>query len=44
LVTNTRFLFEGERILETQTPKDLGMVNGDVIDVFIQQIGGAQIH
>ena len=37
---NVRFLFDGERIHETQTPKDLNMENGDEIDVVIEQVGG----
>jgi small ubiquitin-related modifier len=39
---NVRFLFDGERLHETQTPKDLNMENGDEIDVVIEQVGGAQ--
>lgn len=37
---NVRFLFDGERLHETQTPKDLNMENGDEIDVVIEQVGG----
>ena len=32
---NVRFLFDGERLHENQTPKDLNMENGDEIDVVI---------
>lgn len=46
--SNVRFLFDGERIHETQTPKDvcdfliqLNMENGDEIDVVVEQIGGS---
>lgn len=39
-VSNVRFLFDGERLHETQTPKDLNMENGDEIDVVIEQVGG----
>ena len=39
-VTNVRFLFDGERLHENQTPKDLHMENGDEIDVVIEQVGG----
>jgi small ubiquitin-related modifier len=39
-VQNVRFLFDGERVHETQTPKDLNMENGDEIDVVIEQVGG----
>jgi small ubiquitin-related modifier len=34
-ITNVRFLFDGDRLQNTQTPKDLGMENGDEIDVVI---------
>jgi hypothetical protein len=38
--TNVRFLFDGERVHENQSPKDLNMENGDEIDVVIEQVGG----
>lgn len=41
-VANVRFLFDGERLHEGQTPKELNMENGDEIDVVIEQVGGAQ--
>ena len=41
-VNNVRFLFDGERLHETQTPKDLNMENGDEIDVVIEQVGGTR--
>ena len=37
---NVRFLFDGERLHETQTPKELHMENGDEIDVLVEQVGG----
>mmetsp|Transcript_28470 Transcript_28470/g.32930 ORF Transcript_28470/g.32930 Transcript_28470/m.32930 type:complete len:108 (+) Transcript_28470:41-364(+) len=37
---NVRFLFDGERIAETQTPNELNMEDGDEIDVVIEQTGG----
>jgi small ubiquitin-related modifier len=37
-----RFLFDGERLHENQTPKELNMENGDEIDVVIEQTGGSQ--
>ena len=40
--SNVRFLFDGERLHETQTPKDLNMENGDEIDVVIEQVGGTR--
>ena len=33
-----RFLFDGERLRETQTPGDLDMEDGDAIDVQIEQV------
>jgi small ubiquitin-related modifier len=42
-IANVRFLFDGERLHEGQTPKDLGMENGDEIDVVIEQVGGSQL-
>lgn len=35
-----RFLFDGQRVGEEQTPKELGMESDDVIDVVLQQTGG----
>lgn len=32
---NVRFLFDGERLHEGQTPKELSMENGDEIDVLV---------
>ena len=37
-----RFLFDGERIRETQTPEELGMEDGDMIDAMVHQEGGAR--
>lgn len=37
---SVRFLFDGTRINETDTPKSLEMQNEDVIDVLAQQTGG----
>merc|ERR1712046_68976 len=34
------FLFEGERIQPTQTPDELDMDDGDVIDAMLMQVGG----
>ena len=41
--TSVRFLFDGERITDQQTPKDLGLEEGDSIDVVMEQVGGAGI-
>jgi small ubiquitin-related modifier len=35
-----RFMFDGERINENDTPEKLEMEDNDTIDVFIQQVGG----
>ena len=35
-----RFIFDGIRIHEDQTPQELNMEDNDVIDVVIQQTGG----
>lgn len=37
-----RFLFNGQRLQPTQTPLDLEMHEGDVIDAVLQQTGGSQ--
>lgn len=35
-----RFLFEGERIQDNDTPESLSMEDGDMIQVFVEQHGG----
>lgn len=35
-------MFDGDRLLETQTPKSLNMETGDEIDVVVEQVGGSQ--
>ncbi|KAJ0788998.1 putative Ubiquitin-like domain-containing protein [Helianthus annuus] len=35
-----RFLFDGKRVDEKKTPKELKMEDGDSIDVFTELIGG----
>mmetsp|Transcript_53087 Transcript_53087/g.139542 ORF Transcript_53087/g.139542 Transcript_53087/m.139542 type:complete len:93 (-) Transcript_53087:415-693(-) len=39
-LNSVRFLFDGTRINEHQTPSDLDMEDGDVIDVMVEQQGG----
>ena len=39
-LNGVRFLFDGERLRENQTPGDLDMEDGDAIDVQIEQVGG----
>eukprot|EP01121_Diplochlamys_sp_Union-15-3_P000506 TRINITY_DN10443_c0_g5_i1.p1 TRINITY_DN10443_c0_g5~~TRINITY_DN10443_c0_g5_i1.p1 ORF type:complete len:114 (-),score=29.78 TRINITY_DN10443_c0_g5_i1:97-399(-) len=38
-----RFLWEGQRLREEQTPKELGMEDNDVIDAVLMQTGGVRI-
>ncbi|KOO33272.1 ubiquitin-like protein smt3 [Chrysochromulina tobinii] len=37
---SVRFLFDGNRIRENQTPNELEMEDGDSIDVVVAQVGG----
>lgn len=39
---SVRFIYEGDRVKETDTPATLGMEDGDEIDAMIEQHGGAQ--
>jgi small ubiquitin-related modifier len=39
-MNSLRFLYDGHRITENQTPKELEMEEDDVIDVVLEQIGG----
>jgi len=36
-----RFIFDGDRVREDQTPESLEMDNGDEIDAMVEQTGGA---
>jgi len=36
---SVRFLFDGQRLREQQTPAELDMEDGDVIDVMVEQMG-----
>jgi len=38
-LNSVRFLFDGNRVNPNQTPEDLEMLNGDTIDVMLQQMG-----
>ncbi|XP_014438347.1 small ubiquitin-related modifier 1-like [Tupaia chinensis] len=40
-VNSLRFLFEGQRIADNHTPKEPGMEEEDVIEVYQEQIGGS---
>ena len=39
-----RFIFDGERIKDDDTPETLEMDNGDEIDVMVEQTGGSTSH
>ncbi len=41
-VASLRFLFDGRRIDDSETPKALEMEDGDVIEVYQEQVGGCQ--
>ena len=36
---SVRFLFDGQRLIANQTPQELEMEDGDVIDVMVEQQG-----
>mmetsp|Transcript_14153 Transcript_14153/g.23958 ORF Transcript_14153/g.23958 Transcript_14153/m.23958 type:complete len:95 (+) Transcript_14153:99-383(+) len=36
----TKFLYDGVRLVNEQTPKGLEMEDGDCIQVFVEQLGG----
>ena len=38
--TSLRFLFDGRRITDEDTPKTLNMEDDDVIEVYQEQLGG----
>mmetsp|Transcript_688 Transcript_688/g.681 ORF Transcript_688/g.681 Transcript_688/m.681 type:complete len:91 (+) Transcript_688:23-295(+) len=40
---SVRFIYEGERIKDTDTPGSLGIEDGDEIDAMIEQHGG-EVH
>uniref|UniRef100_A0A1E1WYQ4 Small ubiquitin-related modifier n=1 Tax=Amblyomma aureolatum TaxID=187763 RepID=A0A1E1WYQ4_9ACAR len=42
-VASLRFLFDGKRISDDETPKQLEMVNDDVIEVYQEQTGGSGV-
>ncbi|WIA14529.1 hypothetical protein OEZ85_003048 [Tetradesmus obliquus] len=39
--TAVRFVFDGQRVNPQSTPQNLGMEDGDIIDCFMEQIGGS---
>ncbi|EJT98153.1 small ubiquitin-related modifier [Dacryopinax primogenitus] len=40
-VQTIRFLYDGERLGEDETPASLEMQDGDTIDVMVEQVGGS---
>ncbi|EAU83554.1 hypothetical protein CC1G_04810 [Coprinopsis cinerea okayama7 len=41
-VNSIRFLYDGSRIQEDDTPASLDMEDNDTIDVMVEQVGGAR--
>ncbi|KAI7839140.1 hypothetical protein COHA_007143 [Chlorella ohadii] len=39
-----RFVYDQQRLRQEQTPADLEMEDGDVIDVMVQQLGGGSAY
>ncbi|XP_050532253.1 small ubiquitin-related modifier-like [Daktulosphaira vitifoliae] len=39
-VEELRFVFDGHRITDDDTPKSLGMINDDVIEIYQERTGG----
>jgi len=42
-VQTIRFLYDGERLGEEDTPASLEMQDGDTIDVMVEQVGGSRL-
>ncbi|KAI6014365.1 ubiquitin-related domain-containing protein [Pisolithus marmoratus] len=43
-VASIRFLYDGNRINEDDTPASLDMEDNDTIDVMVEQVGGSRLH
>ncbi|TRM66781.1 ubiquitin-related domain-containing protein [Schizophyllum amplum] len=43
-VSSIRFIYEGNRIHDDDTPTSLDMEDNDTIDVMVEQVGGARRH
>ncbi|KAJ7123836.1 small ubiquitin-related modifier [Mycena crocata] len=43
-VGSIRFLYDGARINDDDTPASLDMEDNDTIDVMVEQVGGASSH
>ncbi|KAJ6525089.1 small ubiquitin-related modifier, partial [Mycena vulgaris] len=44
LIDDSRFLYDGARINDDDTPASLDMEDNDTIDVMVEQVGGASSH
>lgn len=42
-VDELRFVFDGHRITDEDTPKSLGMINDDVIEIYQERTGGTYV-
>ena len=42
-INQCRFIFDGERLKDDDSPEKLEMENGDEIDVMVEQTGGASV-
>lgn len=42
-VDELRFVFDGHRITDDDTPKSLGMINDDVIEIYQERTGGMNL-
>ncbi|KAF9267022.1 small ubiquitin-like modifier [Marasmius fiardii PR-910] len=42
-VSSIRFLYDGNRITDTDTPASLDMEDNDTIDVMVEQVGGCTV-
>lgn len=42
-MNSLRLLFDGKRIADDETPKQLGMVDDDLIEVYQEQSGGTRL-
>lgn len=42
-VEELRFVFDGHRITDDDTPKSLGMINDDVIEIYQERTGGMKL-
>ena len=43
-LSNLKFVLDGQRIHDDETANTLGLVNGDVIEIFTEMLGGGWPH